>query len=102
MILYDHIHKVRKQKHVAGIKNIPKRSKIDVYTHTCIYIYTCVCMLNIYIYILLSALHAEASLFWRRAATGRFQLNSFGTEGQYVTAIPKEAAGGRHALDCHV
>ena len=54
MILYDHIHKVRKQKHVAGIKNIPKRSKIDVYTHTCIYIYVCVCMLNIYIYIALS------------------------------------------------
>ena len=100
MILYDHIHKVRKQKHVAGIKNIPKRSKIDLSTHTHSYIYTCVCVLNIYI--LLSALHAEAYLFWRRAATGRFQLNSFGTEGQYVTAIPKEAAGGRHALDCHV
>ena len=44
MILYDHIHKIRKQKHVAGIKNIPKRSKIDLSTHTHTYI-------HIYIYI---------------------------------------------------
>ena len=47
MILYDHIHKVRKQKHVAGIKNIPKRCKKICISMYIIYIAT---YANIYTY----------------------------------------------------